>query len=169
MRLNINLGHHGQAIPLSFLVRTVYKHMCNSMKIFITIIFALTITGIVGCKSYPVSTSGSVLVANDNMSIKVVFSDHDRRLIHQYYDNGKRKKLPPGLAKKKHLPPGLQKQIRRNGSLPPGLEGGNLPYELERNLAPLAGGFLRIRVGADIVLMDAQTRIILDVIKDVPI
>jgi hypothetical protein len=170
MRLNIDLGHHGQAMPLSFLVRTVYKHMCNPMKIFITIIFALTITGIVGCKSYPypVSTSGSVLVANDNMSIKVVFSDHDRRLIHQYYDNGKRKKLPPGLAKKKHLPPGLQKQIRRNGSLPPGLEGGNLPYELERNLASLSGGYLRVRVGADIVLMDAQTRIILDVIKDVP-
>ncbi len=143
--------------------------MCNPMKKSIAILFILTITGIVGCQSYPVSTSGSVLVANENMSIKVVFSDHDRRLINQYYDNGKRKKLPPGLAKKKHLPPGLQKQIRRNGSLPPGLEGGSLPYELERNLAPLAGGYLRIRVGTDIVLMDSQTRVILDVIKDVPL
>jgi len=137
------------------------------VKISIAILFILAITGTAGCQSYPVSTSGSVLVANDHVSIKVVFSDHDRRLIHQYYDNGKRKKLPPGLAKKKHLPPGLQKQIRKNGSLPPGLEGGHLPHELERNLVPLSGGYLRLRVGTDIVLMDGQTRIILDVIKNV--
>jgi len=136
------------------------------MKIFFTIILLITIAGTYGCHAYPEFTSGSIEVANNDLGIKLVFSDHDRRLIQEYYGNTKRKKLPPGLAKKEHLPPGLQKQIRKNGKLPPGLEGGALPYELERNLASLPGNYLRIRVGTDIVLMDGQTRLILDVVKD---
>jgi len=139
------------------------------MKSFITIILALTITGTYGCHAYPVFTSGSIEAGNRNLGIKLVFSDHDRQMIQEYYGNSKRKKLPPGLAKKKHLPPGLQNHIRKNGKLPPGLEGGNLPYELERNLASLPGNYLRIRIGTDIVLMDGRTRLILDVIKDVPL
>jgi hypothetical protein len=142
--------------------------MWNPMKSFSTIIIVATIFIINGCQSYPGSTSGSIEAVNDNVRIKVVFSDHDRRLIHQYYNDGKRKKLPPGLAKKKQLPPGLQKQVRKNGSLPPGLESSYLPHDLERNLKSLPGGYLRLRVGTDIVLMDATTRIILDVIKDIP-
>ena len=138
------------------------------MKIFSTIILLVTITALYGCHAYPVFTSGSIEAVNDNLGIKLVFSDHDRRLINRYYHDGKRKKLPPGLAKKKRLPPGLEKQIRRNGKLPPGLEREALPYELERSLDSLGGNYLRIRVGADIVLMDARTRIIFDVIKDVP-
>jgi hypothetical protein len=139
------------------------------MKIIFKIIFALSITVIFGCHSNSVFTSGSIEAENQNVRIKVGFSDYDRRLIHQYYHEGKRKKLPPGLAKKNKLPPGLQKQVRKNGSLPPGLERGDLPYELERNLAPLPEGYLRFKVGTDIVLMDGQTRIVLDVIKDLPL
>jgi hypothetical protein len=139
------------------------------MKIFFTIILVITITGTYGCNAYPEFTSGSIEVASSDLGIKLVFSGHDRRLIQEYYGNTKRKKLPPGLAKKEHLPPGLQNHIRKNGKLPPGLEGGALPYELERNLASLPGNYLRIRVGTDIVLMDGRTRLILDVIKDVPL
>ena len=139
------------------------------MKIFFNIIMVLTIIGVNGCHSNPVFTSGSIEAGNRNLGIKLVFSDHDRRLIHEYYANSRRKKLPPGLAKKQQLPPGLQNHIRKNGKLPPGLEGGDLPYELERNLASLPGNYLRIRVGTDIVLMDGRTRLILDVIKDLPL
>ena len=139
------------------------------MKIFIPIILVLTVAGTYGCETYPVFTSGSIEAKSSNLGIKLIFSDYDRHLIHEYYGNTKRKKIPPGLAKKKHLPPGLQKQIRKNGKLPPGLEGGNLPYELERKLTSLPENYLRIRVGTDIVLMDGRTRLILDVINEVPL
>lgn len=105
--------------------------------------------------------------------INITFSDYDKQLVHQYYGNGngngnaKRKKMPPGLTKKKSLPPGLQKQIKRNGKLPPGLEARYLPYDLERRLGRLPGEYARIRVGTDIVLIDIPTKLILDVISGV--
>jgi len=124
-------------------------------------------SGMYECQSNPSRTSGSVEVAGDDARIKIVFSDHDRELIHQYYGHGKQKQMPPGLAKKERLPPGLQKQIKRNGQLPPGLEGRYLPHDLEHRLEPLPNGYLRVRVGTDIVLMETATRVILDVILDV--
>lgn len=47
---------------------------------------------------------------------------------------GKNKRVPKGLAKRDRLPPGLEKQIVRNGTLPPGLTSRPLPDELERFL-----------------------------------
>jgi hypothetical protein len=64
------------------------------------------------------------------------------------------------------LPPGLQKQVRRNGHLPPGLARQRLPDDLERRLSPLPDGYVRVRIGTDIVLMDARTEIVLDLIRD---
>ena len=137
------------------------------MKILSAIVCALILTAVYGCQSYPTRTSGSIEVSDDNTHVKVIFTDHDRKLIHQYYNHGKRKKTPPGLAKKEHLPPGLRKQIKKHGKLPPGLEGRYLPHDLEQKLHRLPKGYVRIRVGTDIVLMETPTRIILDVITDV--
>lgn len=99
--------------------------------------------------------------------LEVRFSNYDREVISQYYRYANRAGLPPGLAKKGKLPPGLQKQIARKGKLPPGLQAKYLPYELERRLDKLPQNQVRLRVGADIVLMDIPTKIILDVIKDI--
>ena len=139
------------------------------MKILFQMLIMLAVAGIYGCHSNSVFTSGSIEAVNKNVSLKIGFSDYDRRQIYQYYNSGNRKKLPPGLAKKKQLPPGLQKQVRERGKLPPGLERQRLPPDLERNLATLPDGYLRFRVGTDIVLMDGRTRVILDVIKDLPL
>lgn len=105
------------------------------------------------------------------------FSDADRRYINDYYGkargngNGKKngKGLPPGLAKREQLPPGLQKQVMRNGKLPPGLEGHPLPHDLERELGPLPKGYMRLQVGTDLVILDSNTRVTVDVIKDLPL
>ena len=72
--------------------------------------------------------------------------------------------MPPGLAKKDRLPPGLEKQLVRNGRLPPGLQRDPLPRQLEERLSPVPSGYVRVRVGQDIVLMHARTRVILDVV-----
>lgn len=139
---------------------------------------ALAALILAGCVAAPAHTSGRVVVQDQNTRVEVVFNDHDRRLIHHYYQeryrhqyqNGRGKKgLPPGLAKREQLPPGLRKQIVRNGHLPPGLETRALPHELERQLSALPEGYVRLRIGSDIVLMDGRSRVILDVVKDIPL
>lgn len=112
------------------------------------------------------STSGSVTVEGDDASVRVVFGDRDRRLIRDYYA-GRGGGLPPGLARKDRLPPGLQRQIQRNGTLPPGLQMRALPRDLERRLDRIPDGYVRARVGLDVVLVDEETRVIVDVVHDV--
>ena len=119
-----------------------------------------------GCASVPAPTSGRVVMQNQNARVELAFNDHDRHHIHKYYKHH-HKGLPPGLTKKKHLPPGHQKQLMRKGTLPPGLAKQGLPRELERQLAPLPSGYVRLQVGRDIVLFDERTRVILDIIYDI--
>jgi len=139
----------------------------SNFAITVALAVALTNTGnAFGARAYPdqeTRWSDGRYAAR----ISITFSDYDRQLVHQYYGHGKRKKIPPGLAKKKSLPPGLQKQIKRNGKLPPGLEARYLPYDLERRLGRLPGEYARIRVGTDIILIDIPTKLILDVISGV--
>jgi len=72
--------------------------------------------------------------------------------------------VPPGLAKRGgNLPPGLAKRDR----LPPGLQGRGLPHALESSLSHLPGGYVRRKVGKDIVLMDSRTRTVFDIIFDI--
>jgi hypothetical protein len=110
------------------------------------------------------ATSGAVVIEDENARVEVVFSDSDRYAIRDYYG---RRHLPPGLAKRSSLPPGLQKQVQRRGQLPPGLRGDRLPDELEVRLSRLPEGYVRLRVGVDIVLMNTRTRVITDVMKDI--
>jgi hypothetical protein len=134
----------------------------NIINLFLLIFFA-------GCASFPHINSGSVGVKTDDVQVKVAFGDSDRRAIYDYYSKKKtkHKSLPPGLAKKGKLPPGLQKQVQRNGKLPPGLAKRHLPYELERQLSPLPRGYVRLKVGGDIVLMNEKTEVVVDIIYDI--
>lgn len=114
-----------------------------------------------GCGAGP--SSGRVAVAGRDGYVDLAFSDQDRRFIHDYYRPYRN--LPPGLAKKRRLPPGLEKQLVRRGTLPPGLSGQHLPYGLERRLSPLPEGYLRLRIGGQVVLFHENTRVILDLMQ----
>lgn len=80
---------------------------------------------------------------------------------------GKSKGLPPGLAKRAELPPGLARQLKENGRLPAGLAKRDLPDDLMAKLAKRPPSQDVTIVDGDVVLADAATGIILDVIKDV--
>lgn len=90
------------------------------------------------------------------------FSEADRRIILRYYEtNGEG--LPPGLAKRGgHLPPGLERHLERDGTLPPGLQKRlePLPVELDRQLRPLPGGYVRVVLDGRVLILDAQNRIL---------
>lgn len=113
-------------------------------------------------------TSGGVAVRSPNASVDVRFGDRDRVVINEYYSGYKAKKFkstPPGLARKDKLPPGLA----RHNRLPPGLQGRSLPADLEGRLSPLPAPYGRVVIGADIVLINRNTRVVLDVMKEVVI
>jgi hypothetical protein len=82
-------------------------------------------------------------------------------------DNGGKAGLPPGLAKRDTLPPGLARQLQRNGKLPPGLDKRGLPADVEGRLPALVFGTERVIIGNDVVLLDKDTQIVLDIIRDV--
>jgi hypothetical protein len=137
---------------------------------YIPIVSVCLFVLLTGCASFPQINSGVFGVETDDMQVKVAFGDYDRRLIHDFYKinkNKNRKGLPPGLAKKDKLPPGLQKQLKKNGELPPGLAKKNLPHELEDRLSPISRGYVRLKVGMDIVLMNEETEVIVDIIYDI--
>lgn len=111
--------------------------------------------------------------------LDIVLTEIEKRLIDAYYrdqydrwvagggnPNGKHKNkdLPPGLAKKGGLPPGLYKQLVRNGQLPPGLQGRDLPNDLAGQL-PSRPADQRIVILEDrVLLIQAATNLILDVL-----
>ena len=121
--------------------------------------------------------------------VRISFGDNDQRAIRDYYEkqsagpdreeprggkgkgHGKgKKKLPPGLAKQGKLPPGIRKQIERGAILSPDVEkeAQPLPRELEARLAPLpSSDQVRVTIGADILILDKQTKKVVDVMRDV--
>jgi hypothetical protein len=117
---------------------------------------------VTGCAAIG-ATSGRVVIQDQETRVAVSFSSHDRALIEEYYAK-RRKNLPPGLAKRRGgLPPGLAKR----DTFPPGLQRDPLPGELEAQLTTLPSGYLRVRVGQDIVLLDGRTHVVIDVIYGV--
>lgn len=135
--------------------------------------------------------AGDIVVASNHLTkeqvVDRVFTTVERRILRKYYEargesganddgdrggkhgnngagKGKNKGMPPGLAKRGgDLPPGL---VKRGGELPPGL-AKRLPSDLERELPPRPGTYRRVAVDNDIVLIDAATNKVLDVLEDV--
>lgn len=135
-------------------------------KLFIVAGIALSAM-VSACAANPHVERGTIAVGSEDFRGTITFSANDREKIINHYKSGReRKKMPPGLAKKQELPPGLQKHIKKHGQLPPGLEARRLPDSLERSLARLPAGYVRMKVGGDVVLMNEKTRVVFDVVWD---
>ena len=116
---------------------------------------------LVGCATY-VASSGRVVVRDDSAAAKLRFNEQDRARVIEYYRAHRTKKIPPGLTKRE-TSPGLMK----HAALPPGLPGRPLPRELESRLPVLPGTHMRLIAGHDLVLIDRNTRVVLDVLYGV--
>lgn len=99
---------------------------------------------------------------------EIIFTEHERVLVRDWF-RGSRSGLPPGLAKRDRLPPGLEKQLRERGTLPPGLQKKvrPLPFELERQLHRLPTDYRRVIIGGNVIIMNARTAVIYDIIRNV--
>jgi hypothetical protein len=81
------------------------------------------------------------------------------------HKKNKQKGLPPGIAKKGTLPPGIAKQLVRNGHLPPGLEYHPLPPDLIVQLPPVAPAYRYVIADDRVMLIQAATNVILDILQ----
>lgn len=101
--------------------------------------------------------------------VDIVFSEVERRVIEDYFGvptthgGGGGTGLPPGLAKRGQLPPGLAKRDH----LPPGLAKRHLPSDLDHRLGLPRHGTQRYIVGNDVLLIEAATGVVLDILHDV--
>ena len=95
-----------------------------------------------------------------------IFTVHDRALILEWFRE-KSSDLPPGLAKRDRLSPGLEKQLREQGTLPPGLlkRVQPLPDGLEGELHPLPRGYSRGIVGGNVIIVNAKTSFVFAILR----
>jgi hypothetical protein len=108
--------------------------------------------------------------SQDGVSASVSFSfgKTEIQLIRDWFTNPRNVSgQPPGHAKREELPPGLQRQLVRNGTLPPGLEGRiqPLPVKLRKRLPQPPDG-VEIVVGSRVLAVHVQTSKILDLVAD---
>lgn len=97
-----------------------------------------------------------------------IFTREEITLVTDYFRDN-RSGLPPGLAKRERLPPGLERQLRQNGTLPPGLQKKvqPLPLALERQLRVLPTGYRRVVIAGNVILMNEKTAVIYDIVRNV--
>ena len=88
----------------------------------------------------------------------VLLSDQDLATITSYFQQYPQ----PASA----LPPGIAKNVARGKPVPPGIAKRGVPTALSSRLA-IPSGYELQTVGTDVVLIEAGTRIIAEVLKDV--
>lgn len=127
------------------------------------VLLSAAMASMLGCEG---PRYGEVAVREPHYAVRVVFSDLDRRLIHDYYAPRYRS-LPPGLAKKDRLPPGHAWRARPHQRISDDARWRYLPYELEQRLSRLPAEYVRVVVGTDVAIMNVRTRVVVDVLEDV--
>jgi hypothetical protein len=131
----------------------------------LVVLLAVVMTPVwVGCVSSP--RYGEVEVRDPHVSMRVVFTDHDRRLIRDYYEPRYRS-LPPGLAKQGKLPPGHAWRVRPNQPIHEEAQWRYLPTALDQRLSRLPPDYARIIIGTDVAIMNIRTRVAVDVLEDI--
>jgi hypothetical protein len=133
-------------------------------KVFAALLAAAMAPILVGCETGP--RYGEMPGHDPYYSVRVVFTDHDRRLINDYYEPRYRN-LPPGQAKKGRLPPGHAWRVRQNQPLHDEVLVRYLPYELDQRLSRLPPEYVRVVIGTDVAIMNVRTRVVVDVLEDI--
>lgn len=130
----------------------------------VVLLAAALAPALVGCETGP--RYGEVAVRDPYYSVRVVFTDHDRRLISDYYVP-RYKKLPPGQVKKGQLPPGHAWRARLYQPIHEDAQLRYLPHALDQRLSRLPPDYVRVIIGADVAIMNTRTRVVVDILEDI--
>ena len=98
------------------------------------------------------------------------FTAENRDIARDYYSQEYRQTghCPPGLKKKNNgcMPPGQAKKWRVGQPLPKDIVIYEVPPQLVVKIGPPPSGYKYVRVAADILLIAAGTRMVVDAISD---
>ncbi|HSG06610.1 MAG TPA: hypothetical protein VLB09_09465, partial [Nitrospiria bacterium] len=119
-----------------------------------------------GCQSTPQVSPAAAEVEAEQDAEGPTFNSEDRRRIRNYFVSRARA-FPPDRPKEKPLPPEIQKKLVRDGTLPPGLKKESFPNVLVQQLEFLPAGYVRLKVGNNVVLIHQETEVIVDIIYEV--
>lgn len=86
------------------------------------------------------------------------FSTRDRLIIEEFFE---KKRATP--TRRDVLPSGFSAQDR----LPVAIQGQPLPRPLESKLTVLPDAYIRLLVGRDVLLLERDSRVVLDLLRDV--
>lgn len=89
----------------------------------------------------------------------LLFGPRDRQIIANFFLRN------PGYLD--YLPSGLRRQLVTKGRVPPGISRQPLPEPLAQRLAPLPDGYERTIIGPDVLLIEARSGLIIDIVRDV--
>jgi hypothetical protein len=117
-------------------------------RAFVTLL--LPTLALLGCSSAPSQQAGSGSGPR--------FSDRERELITRYFTN-ERGRSPAVLAPAQRVKPG---DLLDSGQRP-----NKLPTGLDQQLSTLASPYTRLTLGADVILVNRDTHVIVDVIPQV--
>jgi hypothetical protein len=119
------------------------------------LLLVLMVTPLLGGCATHVASSGSVVLQDSSRVAHAGFSDRERQIILDYYQRHKRDQQAPSAG------------LVRQDVLPPTLASHRLPAALEAQLTPLSQPYVRLEVGNDVVLIDRNTRVVIDIIYGV--
>ena len=121
-----------------------------------SLMILLLVTTISGCAAQAL-TSGRVAIRDDSAARETRFSAQDRTVIQEFYRGHRQSGNRPAST------------VVRNEPAPAALAGRTLPAALEQRLSPLPAGVQRRVYGRDVALIQARTRLVLDVIHGVAV
>ena len=107
--------------------------------------------------------------SDTNVNVNVHFGDHERVVVHDYYEERERMgRCPPGLRKKHNgcMPPGKAKKWKKGRPLPREVVYHDLPPRIIVEIGAPPAGHKYIRVAADILLIAVGTGMVVDAIED---
>lgn len=151
-------------------------------RISLVVLFALALVTVLPSAS----SAADNRLSNGQTVMQTAFSAAEKRLITEWFrthevkdteqvvstytsddDGGKKGKGRHGKHGKggKGLPPGIAMNLARGKPLPPGIAKKQLPNGLVSQLPPAPTGYKRMIVGADVLLVEAATNVIVDVIS----
>lgn len=117
----------------------------------------------------------ATMTAGSQVSISVgaVFGTQDRATVQAYYGDryAQAQRCPPGLAKKNNgcLPPGQAKKYVVGQPLPAEVVWYPVPPVLVQRLPVLPPDHGYVRVGADVLILNRSTRLVVDVAAAFPL
>lgn len=113
----------------------------------------------------PSQTAGSVSGAAARATVTISAEQAER--VRAYIgEEGRAQGRGRGRGRGSALPPGIEKNLRRGKPLPPGIAKRSLPPDLLTRLPDAPSGLEYIVAGGKLLLVEAATQVIRDVLVD---